>query len=409
MSINLSDELIDQLLEENPNPGELFGDSGLIKHLTKRLVERALEGEMVEHLGYEKHAPEGRNKGNSRNGKTTKNVSGDFGTTTIEIPRDREGTFEPQIVKKGQRRLDGFSQKVISLYGRGLSTREIQGHLKDIYGAEVSPTVISKVTDVIEEDVIAWRNRPLEPVYPVVYLDAMFIKIREKGHIVSKPFYLALGINPHGMKEVLGIWVGSAQDGEGAAFWLQVLNDLKNRGLKDIFVACIDGLSGFPDAIRATYNQTQIQLCIVHMIRNSTKYVPHKDRKALCADLRAIYTAPNHEAADQQLNAFAEKWDAKYPMIAKSWRSKWDDWITFFAYPPEVRRILYTTNPMEAVNRQLRKITKTKGVFPSEKSALKLLYLGIQQATGKWCKPVHNWRVAIAQFAILFEDRMPHF
>jgi putative transposase len=396
------DKLLDELLQ-GKTPEEILGRDGLLKGLTKRLVERALEGEMTTHLGYEKHAPEGRNSGNSRNGATPKSVLTGEGELDIEVPRDRNGEFDPQLVKKGQRRLPGFDDKVIALYARGLTTREIQSHLVDIYGVEVSPTLISNVTDAVLEDVRAWQSRPLDPVYPIVYLDAIHLKLRSSGAVQNQAVYVALGVNLEGQKDLLGLWIGET---EGAKFWLNVLTELKNRGVRDILIACVDGLKGFPDAIENLFPQTQVQLCIVHMVRNSLRYVSWKERKAIARDLRAIYAAPTAEAAEQALEAFAARWDKRFPSISKSWRENWQRVIPFFAYPPEIRKVIYTTNAIESINASLRKVTRKRGAFPNPDSVRKVLYLAIQKAAARWSRPIKDWAAALNHFSIVFEGRV---
>lgn len=398
-----TDRMLDELLK-GKKPEEILGKEGLLKELTKRLVERALEGEMTEHLGYERHAPEGKNSGNSRNGKSPKTVTGDSGKLEIDVPRDRNGEFEPKLVRKGQRRLPGFDEKVIALYARGMTTREIQGHLEDLYGAEISPTLVTNVTDTVLEDVKAWQNRPLEAVYPIVYLDAIHLKLRNSGHVRNQAVYLSLGINMDSQKELMGFWVGEA---EGAKFWLNVLTELKNRGVQDILIACVDGLKGFPDAIESVFPKTQIQLCIVHMIRNSLRYVSWKERKIVAQDLRAIYSAPTAEAAQQALDAFAEKWDARFPQISKCWRQNWENVIPFFSYPAEIRKVIYTTNAIESVNAQLRKVTKKRGAFPTPEAVRKVLYLALEKASEKWKRPIKDWVAALNHFMIVFEGRVP--
>ncbi len=348
-----ADKLIDEMIA-GKTPEEIVGEGGLLEALTKRVYERALEGEMTHHLGYPPKAPEGRNSGNSRNGKTTKTVKTGAEDVNLAIPRDRNGQFEPQLVKKHQRRLPGFDDKVLALYARGLSTRDIQGHLEEMYGSAVSPALISAVTDAVLEEVTAWQNRPLEPVYPIVYLDAIHLKMRHSGQIKNQAVYLALGINREGGKELLGLWVG---EHEGAKFWLNVLTQLKNRGVQDILIACVDGLSGFPDAIEAAYPKAQVQLCIVHMVRNSLKYVSWKQRKAVAADLKSVYSAPNVEAAEEALAALEARYEDSFPQIARSWRSCWVNIIPFFDYPPAIRKVIYTTNAIESMNAQLRKVT----------------------------------------------------
>lgn len=397
------DALLDRLLE-GKRPEEVVGQGGLLEDLTKRLLERALEGELTEHLGYEKHATEGRNGGNSRNGRTTKRVKTDAGEVEIEVPRDRDGTFEPQLVPKGQRRLPGFDEKVIALYARGMTTRDIQAHLKEIYKVEVSPSLISTVTDAVLDDVKAWQSRPLEPLYPLVYLDAIHVKMRTSGHVQTQAVYLALALTLDGEKELLGMWVGEA---EGAKFWLSVLTELKNRGVRDILIAAVDGLAGFPDAIESVFPKTQVQLCIVHMVRGSLRYVSYKERKIVARDLRTIYQAPTLEAAEAALTAFEGRWDARFPMISRKWRTNWQNLTPFFDYPPEIRKVMYTTNAIEAMNAQLRKVIKKRGAFPNPEAVRKVLYLAIMKASQRWTRPVQDWNAALNHFALVFPDRVP--
>lgn len=397
------DGMLDRLLE-GKRPDEIVGSGGLLEDLTKRVLERALEGELTDHLGYEKHATEGRNGGNSRNGRTKKRLKTETGEVEIEVPRDREGSFEPQLVRKGQRRLPGFDEKVIALYARGMTTREIQGHLKEIYKVEVSPSLISTVTDAVLEDVKAWQSRPLEALYPIVYLDAIHVKMRTAGHVQTQAVYLALALTMEGEKELLGLWVGEA---EGAKFWLSVLTELKNRGIQDILIAAIDGLAGFPDAIASVFPKTQVQLCIVHMVRGSLRYVAWKERKAVSRDLRAIYRAPTLEAAEAALETFEELWDARFPMISRKWRTNWQNLTPFFDYPPEIRKVMYTTNAIEALNAQLRKVNKKRGAFPNPEAVRKVLYLAIMKASERWSRPVQDWTAALNHFALVFPDRVP--
>ena len=360
------DALLDELLK-GQRPEDILNEGGLVQDLTKRLVERALEGEMTDHLGYEKHAPEGRDGGNSRNGRTRKRIRTGTDEHEIEVPRDRDGDFEPKLVPKGRRRLPGFDDKVIALYARGMTTREIQDGLQEIYGVEVSPSLISAVTDSVLEDVKAWQARPLDAVYPIVYLDAIHVKMRSSGHVQNTAVYLALAITLEGKKELLGLWVG---ENEGAKFWLSVLTELKNRGVRDILIAAVDGLKGFPEAIESVYPKTQIQLCLVHMVRNSLRFVSWKERKQVAADLRTIYTAPTVEGAEQALDAFGAKWDDRFPSITKSWRANWANLTPFFDYPPELRKVIYTTNAIESINAQLRKVVRKKERFrPSTRCA----------------------------------------
>ncbi len=400
----VSNELIDKLLEDYKSPEDLIGDDGLLKQLTKRLLERAMAAELTEHVGYEKYDPAGDNSGNSRNGTSPKTIKGSFGRIPLEVPRDRNGTFEPQIIEKHQTRFTGFDENIISLYARGLSTREIKQHLEEIYHVEVSPTLISNVTDAVIDDVKAWQSRPLEQVYPILYLDAIQFKVRDNGHVRNKAVYLAIGINVSGLKEVLGLWIAQT---EGAKFWLQVVTDLKNRGVQDIFIACVDGLKGFPEAIENVFPQTDVQLCMVHLVRHSLNYVGWKERKTVAADLKLIYGATTETEAEQQLEAFARKWDAKFPTIAKSWRSNWARVIPFFAHPPEIRKIIYTTNAIESLNMSLRKVTKARSSFPNDEAVLKLLFLALRNLSKKWTMPIFGWKAALNRFAIIYEGRLP--
>jgi putative transposase len=396
--------LIDKLLADYKTPEDIIGEHGLLKQLTKAVLERAMQAEMTEHLGYEKHDQAGNNSGNSRNGKTTKALKGDFGEVPLETPRDRNGTFAPKIVAKGQTRFTGFDDKIVSMYARGMSTREITGHLEEIYGVEVSPTLISSITEAVMEEVKLWQGRPLDGVYPIVYLDALYVKVRDAGHIRNRAIYVAIGVNLKGNKEVLGLWTGEA---EGAKFWLQILTDLKNRGVSDIFIACVDGLTGFPKAIETVYPQTQVQLCIVHQVRASLNYVSWKQRKAVAADLQLVYRASTAEDAYFQLEAFAEKWDGAYPTISQMWRRNWEHLTPFFAYPADIRKVIYTTNAIESLHMSLRKVIKTRGSFPTPDAALKLLYLALEHIAKKWTMPVQNWKAALQRFTILLGDRVP--
>ncbi len=400
-----TDELLDILMKNYKKPEDLIGENGLLKQLTKRLLERAMQAELTEHLGYEKHAPIGKNSGNSRNGSYKKTISGDFGNLEVTTPRDRNSTFEPVILPKGETRFTGFDDKIISMYARGMTTRDIQGHLQEIYGIDVSPALISQVTDAISEEVILWQNRPLDDVYPIVYLDAIRIKVRHDSRVINKAVYLAIGVNMDGIKEVLGMWTS---ENEGAKFWLQVVTELKNRGVKEVFIACVDGLKGFPEAIEAIFPKTQIQLCIVHMVRHSLNYVSWKQRKEVAADLKTIYQATTVELAEKNLEAFAAKWDASHPSIAKSWRNNWERIIPLFSYPTDIRKAIYTTNAIESLNMSLRKVTKNRGHFPSDEAMFKLLYLALKNIAKKWTMPIRDWKSALNQFSIIFEERMPH-
>jgi putative transposase len=397
-------ELIDSLLSGYKKPEDLIGENGLLKQLTKALVERALEAEMEVHLGHGKNDAVTNPAGNTRNGKSRKTLKGEFGELPIEIPRDRHGSFEPQIIPKHQTRWSGFDDKILSLYARGMTVREIQSHLEEMYGAEVSPSLISSVTDAVVEDAKAWQSRPLDALYPIVYLDCIHVKVRDNGVVRVKAIYLALGIKLDGEKELLGIWIAQT---EGAKFWLQVVTELKNRGVQDIFIACVDGLKGFPEAIEAVFPKTAVQLCIVHMVRHSLNFVSWKMRKDVAADLRAIYTAATAEEAERQLTAFEAKWGEDYPPIGQSWRRNWARITPFFEYPPEIRRVIYTTNAIESVNMSLRKITKNRGSFPSDEALLKLFYLALNNISKKWTMPIRDWKAALNRFTIQFEDRMP--
>ena len=401
----ITNEVLDQILKDYEKPEDLLSENGLLQQLTKALVERALNGELTHHLGYEKSDPAGYNSGNSRNGTTPKIVKGKRGQVEIEVPRDRNGDFEPQLVKKNQTRFDGLDEKIISLYARGMTTSEIRGHLEEIYGVEVSPSLISNVTDSVLDEVRAWQSRPLDAVYPILYLDALQVKVKSQGSVRNKAIYLAFGVTMSGLKEVLGIW---ASDNEGSKFWMQVITELKNRGVQDIFVACVDGLKGFPEAIEAIFPQTQIQLCIVHLVRHSLFYVSHKDRKEVAQDLKLIYQAPTLDQADYQLGKFAEKWAAAYPMVVRSWQQNWTRVIPMFSFAPEIRKAIYTTNAIESLNMTLRKIIKNRAMFPSDEAVFKILYLALKNISKKWTMPIHDWSGAMNQFAILFENRLPN-
>lgn len=394
-------ELLDELLAGVTSPEDLTGDGGLFKQLKKALMERALGAELSQHLGYEKGDPAGRGSGNSRNGYSSKTVLTEEGQLELEIPRDRAGSFEPQLVPKGVTRLDGFDGKIISLYARGLTVREIQGHLKELYGTEVSPDLISRVTDAVLEEVKEWQSRPLDACYPVVFFDALRVKIRDEGMVKNKAVYVALALDGEGHKHVLGLWI---EQTEGAKFWLKVMNDLKTRGVLDILIAVVDGLKGFPEAIGTVFPETLVQTCIVHLIRNSLAFVSWKDRKQIMPDLKAIYRAENAEAALDRLAEFEDRWGAKYPAVGAGWRRAWEHVVPLFGFPPQVRKMIYTTNAVESLNRSLRKIIKTRGSFPNDEAAMKLLYLAIQNAGVRWRRPI-EWTAAMGQFAILFGDR----
>jgi putative transposase len=400
---DLPDELIDELLAGVRTPEEITGPDGLLQRLTKRLVERAMAAELSEHLGYEHgQAPPG-GAGNARNGTAPKTVHTGHGSVRIAQPRDRQGSFEPQIVRKHQRRFDGFDDKIIALYGRGMSVRDIQAHLAELYGVEVGHDLISRVTDAVLDDVREWQARPLEDVYPILFLDALIVKVRDGGAVRNLACYVAIGVNLDGERDVLGLWF---QRSEGAKFWLAVLNELKQRGVSDVLICCVDGLNGFPEAIEAVFPHAWVQTCIVHLIRHSLRFVPDKHRKKVASDLRPIYTAVDADTAKQALERFNADWGERYPMITQSWRDAWQHVIPFLAFPPDVRRVVYTTNTIEALHRQIRKTIKTRGHFPTEEAARKLIYLSIQNAQKSW-RTTYNWSAALLSFKIHFEDRLP--
>jgi putative transposase len=397
-------ELIDELLQDYTNPQDMIGESGLLKQLTKALVERCLETEMNVHLDNPEYQGSGKAKSNRRNGHSQKHLKGEFGKVGIEIPRDRNGEFTPQMVKKGQTRWDGFDDKILALYARGMTTRDIQDQLQEMYGVEVSHTLISQVTDGVMDEVRAWQSRPLSSLYPILWFDALGVKVRENGRVINKAVHLALGVNLNGEKELLGIWM---TQNEGAKFWMSVMTELKNRGVQDIFIACVDGLTGFPEAILSTYPQTQVQLCMVHMMRNSLSYVSYKHRKELAADLKTVYRASTEDEAELNLERFAEKWDKHYPTISKSWREHWTHVIPMFAFPPEIRRVIYTTNAIESMNMTLRKVTRNHRIFPNDEAVQKVVYLAIQNISKKWTMPIRDWKPALNRFAIEYEGRLP--
>ena len=400
---DVPNELLDELLSDYQKPEDLIGENGLLKQLTKRLVERALDAEMTAHLGHERHAPVANASGNTRNGRSRKTLKGEFGELPIEVPRDRQGSFEPQIVPKHQTRWTGFDEKVLSLYARGMTVREIQAHLQEMYGAEVSPSLISNVTDAVIDEVKLWQARPLDQVYPILYLDCIHVKVRD-GAVRAKAVYLAIGITLAGEKEVLGLWLSQ---NEGAKFWLQVVTELKNRGVQDIFIACVDGLKGFPEAIEAVFPATTVQLCIVHMVRHSLNYVSWKRRAEVAADLKRIYTSATLEEAELHLGEFEAKWDTDYPPIGQSWRRNWDRLTPFFDFPPEIRKVIYTTNAIESVNYSLRKLTRHRGAFPRDEALTKLFYLALRNISKKWTMPIRDWKAALNQFTIRYEERLP--
>jgi len=375
----------------------------MLKDLFKRTIQEILESEMTEHLGYEKHSSEGDNSGNSRNGYSKKVIKTSMGETEINIPRDRNGEFEPHVIKKYEKNASELEQQIIAMYAKGMSTRDIEAQMRDIYGIEVSADLVSKITDKIMPLVTEWQSRPLEKVYPIVFLDAIHFKVKKDNRIVTKAAYSVLGIDIQGRKDILGIWIG---ENESASFWLNVCNDLRNRGVEDILIASKDGLSGFSEAINSVFPRTSIQLCVIHQIRNTLKYISFKDSKAVMADLKQVYQAVTLEEAELAFEIFKEKWGKKYPLVIRSWENNWLELTTYFAYPAEIRRLIYTTNTVEAYHRQLRKITKTKTAFPTDDSLRKIVYLATMDITKKWTMPTQNWAQCISQFAIQFGDRL---
>src|ERR1700688_2246908 len=394
----ISDELIDELLKQGRTAEDV---NGLLQQITKAVLERALQGELTAQLGYGKHDPAGNNSGNSRNGATRKTLQGDFGEIELETPRDRNGEFQPQLIKKNQTRWTGFDDKILSMYARGMTTREIQGHLEEMYQVEVSPSLISEVTDGVMEEARAWQNRPLEPFYGVVFLDALYVKMRHEGRVENRAVYVALGINLEGRKDVLGLWTSAT---EGAKFWLNVLTELRNRGVRDIYLVCVDGLKGFPQAIESLYPKAQVQLCIVHMMRASLNYVTWQDRKKVVADLKPIYRAATADEAERQLNQFEAKWP-KYTAITRLWRDQWERVIPFFAFPAEARQVVYTTNAVGSLHISLRKLIKTRGSFPTEEAAIKLLYLALRNVIRKW-ETVQGWKQMLNYLDTVCGDRI---
>lgn len=407
--MTLRPELLDELLKDYKNPEDLLGEGGILKQLTKALIERCLNAELETHLQEEKaNPPESEldeiKPKNRRNGHSRKTIKGEFGQTEISVPRDRNSEFEPIIVPKGQTRFNGFDDKILSLYARGLTTRDIQEQLLELYGVEVSHALISNVTEAVERERREWQNRTLDAVYPIVYFDALVVKVRHEGRVINKAIHLALGVNLAGHKELLGLWMTT---NESSKFWLSILTELQNRGLKDIFIACVDGLTGFPEAIEAVFPQTRVQLCIVHLVRNSLSYVSYKDRKALAADLKKVYAAATEAAAEQALVEFGERWDKQYPTISKSWLNHWQRVIPFFTFPADIRKAIYTTNAIESLNMTLRKVLKNHRVFPTDEAALKVVYLALGNVSKKWTMPIRDWKAALNRFAIEFEGRFP--
>jgi putative transposase len=402
----ITPEILKELLKGYEKPEDLMGPEGILKQLTKALVETAMDAELTSHLGYEKGDRASKKASNFRNGSSKKTLIGEDGPVEIQVPRDREGSFEPQIIPKGQRRFDGFDEKIIAMYARGMTVREIQGFLEEQYGTKVSPDLISEVTDAVLEEVKGWQLRPLEKMYPIVFLDALRVKIRDEGTVMNKAVYMALGVRRDGTRDVLGLWI---EQTEGAKFWRGVVTELQNRGVETILLAVVDGLKGFPEAIQAVYPDTAVQGCIVHLLRNSMEYCNFKDRYLVANELKAIYKAPNAEAAAGCLASFeASPFGKKYPPIGRLWRRAWEQVIPFLSYPPAIRKIIYTTNAIESLNARLRKILKTRGHFPNDQAATKLIYLVLRNQAKNWKRLVIGWREALNHFAILYPQHFDH-
>ena len=392
--------MAEELAKDLKTPEDL---SQLSAFLTKLTVEAALKGEMNHFLGYDKNDATGHLSGNSRNGFSSKTLKGTHGEIELQTPRDRNGVFEPQLIKKGQSRITGMDDQILCLYAKGMSTRDIVASFQEMYGADISAGLVSQVTNSVIEKVIEWQNRPLDPVYPIVYMDCIVLKIRQDKRVINKAIYLVLGVNLEGHKELLGMWIS---ENEGAKFWLSVLTELQNRGVKHLLIACVDGLKGFPEAISATYPKAQIQLCIVHMVRHSLKFVPWKDYKEVTADLKLIYKSNTEQEGKLELSRFTDKWHEKYPQISKSWNSNWDNLITIFSYPADIRKVIYTTNAIESLNSVIRKSVKTRKVFPSDDAALKVIYLAVESASKRWTMPIRDWKPALNRFSIEFEEEL---
>lgn len=402
--LNIRPELLDELLQNYNNPQDLMGEEGILKQLTKALVERCLESEIHHQLEHPSADESQTGQKNRRNGHSKKTIQGSFGQAEIKIPRDRHGEYEPQLIGKHQKRFDGFDEKVIALYARGMSTRDIEAAIHDLYGVTLSAGMVSEITNGVESARKAWQNRILDSVYPIMFLDALVVKVRQDGRVINKAVHLALGVNMAGQKELLGMWM---TENESSKFWLSVLTDLHNRGVKDVFIACCDGLTGFPDAIETVFPQARVQLCIVHMLRNSLSYVSYKDRKAVAAALKQVYGAATVSEAESALVQFGLTWDKPYPTISKSWLNHWERVIPFFAFPHDIRKAIYTTNAIESMNMTLRKVLRNHRVFPTDESAMKVIYLALDHIEKKWTMPIRDWKKALNRFAIEFEGRFP--
>jgi transposase-like protein len=407
--MKLTPEMIKQLekdLSKAKSYDDLMGHNGAIKKLLKSSLENLLDAELSDHLGYEKHSPVGNNNGNSRNGKTHKSIRSDQGEIELSIPRDRNSTFDPVVVKKYEKTLGPIEDKIISMYAKGMTTRDIQSHVEEIYGLEISPTMVSNITDSIVVHAKEWQSRPLAEVYPIVFFDAIHYKVRQDGKVISKAAYTCLAIDLEGRKDMLGIWVGEA---EGANYWLGILTELKNRGVEDILIASVDGLKGFPEAIESIFPGCEVQQCVIHQIRNTIRYVASKNQKEFMKDLKPVYTAPTEEAGLLLLDTLEEKWGSKYPYPIKSWRNNWNNLAVFFKYPDEIRKMIYTTNTVENLHRQFRKVTKNRSLFPNDESLTKMLYLAYRDIAKKWTMPVRNWAFVFSQLSIKFEERLKNF
>lgn len=407
--MELTEEMIEQLKVDLKNARtyeDILGKDGAIKKLIKGTFEQMLEAELTEHLGYEKHSPMGKNTGNNRNGKSHKTLKNDNGEIDITVPRDRNGEFDPVIVKKYERTIGPIEDKIISMYAKGMTTRDIQSHVEELYGLQLSPTLVSNITERIITLAKEWQSRPLEAIYPIVFFDAIHYKVRDEGKVISKAAYTCLGVDLTGRKDLLGLWIGES---EGANFWLSVITELRNRGVQDVLIACIDGLKGFPDAIRTIFPKIKIQLCVIHQIRNTLKYIASKDQKSFMKDLKNVYSAPTEEAALLELVKLEEKWQKKYPLPLKSWKDNWSNLATYFEYPGEIRTIIYTTNAVESLHRQFRKVTKTRSLFPNDDALKKMLFLAYRDISKKWTMPIRNWSFVISQFSISFEERLSPF
>jgi len=407
--MELTEKMIEQLkadLSKARTYDDLMGSDGAIKKILKNAIEGMLDAELTDQLGYEKYSPEGKNTGNSRNGKTKKRLKNDNGQIEISVPRDRNGEFDPVIVKKYERTIGPIEDKIISMYAKGMTTRDIQAHVEELYGIDVSPVLVSNITEKIVDIAAQWQNRILEPVYAIVYFDAIFYKVREENKIISKAAYTCLAIDLDGKKDLLGLWLAQT---EGSNFWHGVISELKNRGVEDILIACVDGLKGFPEAINAVFPKTEVQQCVIHLIRNTLRYISYKDSKAIMADLKKVYKAPTEEAALQQLEIAEQNWSKKYPLALKSWRNNWANISTFFKYPPEIRKIIYTTNIVENLHRQFRKVTKNRSIFPNDDALKKMLYLAYRDLSKKSSNAVRDWTYCLSQLAIIFEERLDKF